>query len=236
MLAHSHLWWRFFTLNQKISLSCIIFILILISCGGGGGEYFPPRIAVDEIGIKKEAIDPLMVKEKHILEVSLDRKDEIDKYIGGIQYYHFANFQYNSHEYLIGIPLDNYVSIFDSEEKFIKKLNTPRYSTKAKALELVGKENRKYLAVFIDPTRKKPGKVDTGHAEGCDHKHVIAYTVFRTVRCTTCGALLDPFGVLVDMLKGYVPPNAEDREEKRMDKEVKKRSKKNGEEETSNSD
>jgi hypothetical protein len=125
-------------------------MLILVGCGGGGGEYFPPRIAVDEIGIKKEAIGPLVVKEKHVLEVSLDRKDEVDKYIGGIQYYFFSNFQYNNHKYLIGIPLDNYVSIFDSEEKFIKKLNTPRYSTKATALELTGKENRKYLAVFIN--------------------------------------------------------------------------------------
>lgn len=58
---------------------------------------------------------------------------------------------------------------------------------------------------------------------GCDHKHVIAYTVFRTVRCSTCGTLLDPFDVLVDMLKGYVPSGPNDLEEKRLYEEVERR-------------
>lgn len=90
--------------------------------------------------------------------------------------------------------------------------------------------------IKLDPTRKKLKKVERTGAENCNHKHVIAYTVFRTVCCTTCGELLDPFDVLVDMLKGYVPRNAEDHEEKRLDKEINKRSKKEKEEETSNSD
>ena len=61
---------------------------------------------------------------------------------------------------------------------------------------------------------------------GCEHKRVIAYTAFRTVRCALCGAHLDPFDVLVDMLKGYVEPGANNLEEKRLDKEVEKRSRK----------
>lgn len=80
--------------------------------------------------------------------------------------------------------------------------------------------------IRLDSTRKKTDKAATRHSEICDHKHVIAYTVFRTVRCVTCGALLDPFDVLVDMLKGYIPPDGENQEEKRIDKELKKRSKK----------
>ena len=65
--------------------------------------------------------------------------------------------------------------------------------------------------------------MDQGKLKGCDHKHVIAYTVFRTVHCASCGVILDPFDVLVDMLKGYVPPDAENSEEKLLDKEIKKR-------------
>ena len=82
--------------------------------------------------------------------------------------------------------------------------------------------------IQLDPSRKKPEQKDLGEKEGCDHKHVTAYTVFRTVRCSTCGTLLDPFDVLVDMIKGYVPPD-DDREEKRLAKEVKKRNYKDSE-------
>ena len=78
--------------------------------------------------------------------------------------------------------------------------------------------------IKLDPTRKKPKRVSPERSPGCDHKQVIAYTVFRTVRCSICGILLDPFDVLVDMLKGYIPSSADDLEEKRLRKEVKKRS------------
>ncbi len=77
--------------------------------------------------------------------------------------------------------------------------------------------------IKLDPTRKKPERVSLERSRGCDHKQVIAYTVFRTVRCSTCGTLLDPFDVLVDMLKGYVPPDKNDLEEKQLNKEVERR-------------
>jgi len=77
--------------------------------------------------------------------------------------------------------------------------------------------------IKLDPTRKKPKRVSPERSTGCNHKQVIAYTVFRTVRCSTCGTLLDPFDVLVDMLKGYVPPDKNDLEEKQLNKEVERR-------------
>jgi hypothetical protein len=77
--------------------------------------------------------------------------------------------------------------------------------------------------IKLDPTRKKPKRVSLVRSTGCDHKQVIAYTVFRTVRCSTCGTLLDPFDVLVDMFKGYVPPDRNDLEEKQLNKEVERR-------------
>jgi len=69
-----------------------------------------------------------------------------------------------------------------------------------------------------------PGPVQPEKKTSCPHKHVVAYTVYRTVRCTVCGAELDPFDVLVDMLKAYVPPDNDDREKQRLLKEVERRS------------
>lgn len=40
----------------------------------------------------------------------------------------------------------------------------------------------------------------------CDHKNVVAFTVSRTVQCAICGARLDPFDVMLELLKGYMPP------------------------------
>ncbi len=84
----------------------------------------------------------------------------------------------------------------------------------------------------FDPTDKKPLPTDE-HTRRCDHRQVIAYTVYRTVRCAACGTLLDPFDVLVDLFKGYVPPDAADREEKRLLKEVRRRGQKSAKNTTS---
>ena len=77
-----------------------------------------------------------------------------------------------------------------------------------------------------DSTRKRPTTVSPEKTMGCDHKQVIAYTVYRTVHCSICGAELDPFDVLVDMLKAYVPSDTNDLEEKRLHREMEKRSEK----------
>ena len=87
--------------------------------------------------------------------------------------------------------------------------------------------------IQFDPTKKKPKDVSPEKSAGCEHKRVIAYTVFRTVRCAICGMQLDPFDVLVDMLKGYVEPGGNNREEKRLAKEVKKRTKRKKDEPSS---
>lgn len=81
------------------------------------------------------------------------------------------------------------------------------------------------VIIKFDPTRKKPKSVSPEKSKGCDHKEVIAYTFYRTVYCTACGAQLNPFDVLVDMLKSYVPPNKNDLEEKQLNKEVGRRNK-----------
>ncbi len=39
------------------------------------------------------------------------------------------------------------------------------------------------------------------HAPACEHKEVTVYVADRKVYCATCGALLDPMDVLVDMVQ-----------------------------------
>ncbi|OGQ95783.1 MAG: hypothetical protein A2521_01060 [Deltaproteobacteria bacterium RIFOXYD12_FULL_57_12] len=58
---------------------------------------------------------------------------------------------------------------------------------------------------------------------GCQHKSATVYTAYRTVNCSFCGCLLDPYDVLVDMVKGYIPAGREDEEERRFTVEVVKR-------------
>ena len=69
---------------------------------------------------------------------------------------------------------------------------------------------------------RQPLKKPPGHRTSCQHKNVIAYTAYRTVQCVSCGAVLDSFDVLVDMIKGY-PPDGEKDEQRRFDREVRKR-------------
>lgn len=78
--------------------------------------------------------------------------------------------------------------------------------------------------ISITQSRKKPKSLSPPPAAACDHKQVIAYTYYRTVNCSICGAPLDPFDVLVDMLKGYVPPDGNDHKDNLLNKELEKRS------------
>jgi hypothetical protein len=57
-------------------------------------------------------------------------------------------------------------------------------------------------------------------AKGCTHKHVIASTRSRTVRCFVCGEPLDTFDVLVDMISKTIPDGSREkfmRMEREMD-------------------
>ncbi len=77
--------------------------------------------------------------------------------------------------------------------------------------------------IQFDPQRKKPEPVSSEKKHICEHKHVVASTVFRTVRCSICNTELDPFDVLVEMLKAYVPPDDPEREQKRLLQELARR-------------
>ena len=130
----------------------LFFLACFISCGGGGGKYYPPKIVLNKIGIVKEEINPqqIEINNKLILENDSQLEKEPEKYISGVKYYYFYKFRFMEKEYKIGIPIKNWVSIIDSDNKIIKNLETPRYTRNAAAIELSGKNNQRLLAVYID--------------------------------------------------------------------------------------
>jgi hypothetical protein len=130
----------------------IFIILLIIACGGGGGKYYPPQIVINKIGLTKEEIKSTKTnfKAKVILEVDLDREDTPNKYIKGVQYYYFSDFQFKNEKYKLAVPIKNFISIIDSKGEVIKKLETPRYTTNAAAFELIDSSETRYLAVFIE--------------------------------------------------------------------------------------
>ena len=77
--------------------------------------------------------------------------------------------------------------------------------------------------IRLDTSRKKPREEAARAPAGCDHRNVVVYERYRTVRCAFCRSLLDPFDVLLDMVKGYIPPERENSEEARLAREETKR-------------
>ena len=73
---------------------------------------------------------------------------------------------------------------------------------------------------FNPRLRQQDGAVT---ATSCDHKDVIAFTASRTVECAVCGAKLDPFDVMVELLKGSKPPGDNNRELKLYSRELERR-------------
>ena len=80
--------------------------------------------------------------------------------------------------------------------------------------------------IKLDRSRKARHPKITNNTDDCPHKTATLYTFSRTVRCSICGELLDPFDVLLDMMKGYIPPAGRDNESERFLKEVTKRQRK----------
>lgn len=75
--------------------------------------------------------------------------------------------------------------------------------------------------IKFDPNRRQQGEAVS--ATSCDHKSVVALTATRVVQCSTCGANLDPFDVMIDLLKGSKPPGDNNRELKLYSRELERR-------------
>jgi len=75
--------------------------------------------------------------------------------------------------------------------------------------------------ITFDPSRRQLEEAEP--ATSCDHKNVVAFTASRTVQCVICGATLDPFDVMLELLKGYMPPIDNNRELKLFTREMDRR-------------
>jgi hypothetical protein len=75
--------------------------------------------------------------------------------------------------------------------------------------------------IRFDPSWRQRERAETVPA--CDHKNVIAFTASRTVQCAACGTELDPFYVMLELLKGSNPPGDTHRELKLYNRELERR-------------
>lgn len=75
--------------------------------------------------------------------------------------------------------------------------------------------------IRFDPRRRQRSEDEP--AAFCDHKNVVAFTASRTVRCAICGTSLDPFDVMLELLKGYIPPIDNNRELRLFTREMERR-------------
>ena len=73
----------------------------------------------------------------------------------------------------------------------------------------------------FDPSRRR--QTEEVSENSCAHKEVVAFTASRTVECTVCGTKLDPFYVMVELLKGSKPPGDIKRELKLYTRELERR-------------
>ncbi len=138
----------------RSSLSIIVlFVTSLIGCsmGGGGGTYYPPQIAINRIGVTKTEIPATIdnVEKRLVLnsDVQLIRANNI---FGWNRYHYFRDFTFKEKQYRLAIPLYPYVEILAPEGNVVKRLDLPRYSINAAAVELIGKKEKRYLAVYIN--------------------------------------------------------------------------------------
>jgi len=75
--------------------------------------------------------------------------------------------------------------------------------------------------IKFDPSRRQHKQDES--ATSCDHKDVVAFSASRTVECAICGDQLDPFDVMIELLKGYLPPIDSNRELKLFTRELERR-------------
>ncbi len=124
--------------------------LLLFSCGGGGGEYYAPNVSINKINVIKQQASnsDMLALEKLSLERNSDRESK-ERIIRGDKYYYFSEFQFENKNFMLAIPIKNFITIIDSNEKIVKKLTTPKYTIEAKALSLRSKQNERYLSILV---------------------------------------------------------------------------------------
>lgn len=128
----------------------LLMILFLGGCGGGGGKYYPPSISLNPYGINKRSFNVADVIDNDRISIAEFREDPAkDLVIEGRTYYYFREIYYDGSRYTLAIPIDNYISIVNTDGKIVTKLKTPRYTRDAIAVELKHLQRGSLLAILI---------------------------------------------------------------------------------------
>ena len=137
------------------------FILTDVSCypGGGNGEYYPLGVAVNKLELKRTDLDSSGDLERP-REILGDKNDDFeimefmsnptpDEFtFANETYFTSRKFSFGSKQFKIAVPIENWVSIFDLDNKHIKSIGIPRYSSDAIAFEMLSGD-AKLLVVYV---------------------------------------------------------------------------------------
>ena len=66
-----------------------------------------------------------------------------------IQAPRFFDFTFKNMTYRLEFSYKNFVTLIDSNDKLVKRIEIPRYPINAGALELIDQNNKSYLAVYV---------------------------------------------------------------------------------------
>lgn len=146
-----------------------IAILLALVCSLAGclptniGEYYPPEVSVDQLGIARtdlESSDWYQSPQDILADdfdkyrvfrfpetTELDPPEDRFRYAGD-NYFYSRMVTFNDRQLKIAIPLKKWVSIMDSTNRIVRKLELPRYSTDVHAFEIVFAGHR-YLVVGV---------------------------------------------------------------------------------------
>jgi hypothetical protein len=132
----------------------LLFLLLafcLSGCGGGGGGYFPPSIVLNSKGITKISFNEHEIGNVDINRIDSFRRIDHTNYfsVEGDKYYISKEIVFNKERLRIAIPMGYWVSVINSEDQKVTKLETPRYANDAVAVELTHSGFEPYLAILI---------------------------------------------------------------------------------------
>ena len=145
-------------MNKTKSLIIIALHYFLISCGswgGGGGVYYPPKIAINTIKLQKIPLPQTVEVHKmpfpsyEELSTAHDKArklslDTIGKELWICQQQHFQG-----QDLILARDKSNTINIYDANSKVIKSLHTPRYAREIRACRIF-LASQEYLVIFID--------------------------------------------------------------------------------------
>ena len=134
-------------------VSLALCLPILIGCGGGGGQYYPPKVSLNTIGINKEPLSKDKSYLKVFFPIAYDLQSESDKIYENAKSIfgyscHYSTFTLNDHSFYVEIDY-SHIYIKNEELKLIKELRLPRSGFECCSFEyeIAGD---KYVVIYVE--------------------------------------------------------------------------------------